>query len=44
MPWLSDEIPEWEEMTEEEREEVRDVVRSLGLSFALEEAEDDYWE
>lgn len=44
MPWLSDEIPEWEEMTEEEREALRDVVRSLGMEFALEGVEDDYCE
>ena len=44
MLWLSDEIPGWEEMTDEERDEVRDVVRSLGLAFALEELDDDYCE
>ncbi len=44
MPWLSEEIPGWEEMSDDEREEFREVVRSLGLSFALEEVEDDYCE
>lgn len=44
MPWLSDEIPGWDDMTDEEREAIRDVVRSLGLSFALDEADDDCFE
>jgi hypothetical protein len=46
MPWLSEEIPDWDELTEEEREEYRAVLRDLGMTFAEDDdlAEDDYCE
>lgn len=44
MPWLSEELPEWEEMTDEEREALRACLRDLGLAFPLEEDGDGYCE
>lgn len=44
MPWLSEEIPGWEEMTEEEREALRACLEDLGLVFPGEEGGDDYCE
>jgi len=44
VPWLSEEIPEWEEMDDEEREELRACLRDLGLVFPVEEDADGYWE
>lgn len=45
MPWL-DEEPEWEELSEEEREELRKLAQSLGLTFpkADGESDPDYYE
>jgi hypothetical protein len=33
MPWLSDEILNWDELTEEEREAYRAALKDLGMSF-----------
>jgi hypothetical protein len=46
MPWLSDEIPDWDELTEEEREAYRTALRELGMEFPNEDdlADDDYCE
>jgi ribonucleotide reductase beta subunit family protein with ferritin-like domain len=43
MPWLSEEIPDWEELSEEERDVYRQVIRDIGMSFPDEE-EADYYE
>lgn len=43
MPWLSDEVPGWEDMTQEEREALREGLRGLGMIFPDDE-EDDYCE
>jgi hypothetical protein len=43
MPWLSEEFPDWDELSDEEQEALRDVVRALGMEFP--DAEDgDYYE
>lgn len=44
MPWLSDEIPDWDELSEEEREGYRAVPRDLGMEFPGDDEpdEDDY--
>lgn len=46
MPWLTDEIPDWHELTDEEREAYRAVLRDLGMSFQVkvDPEEDDYCE
>jgi hypothetical protein len=44
MPWLSEEIPEWEEMTDEDRDVLRDCLRDLGMVFPIEEDGDGYCE
>lgn len=44
MPWLSDDIPDWEELSDEEREAIRAAVRDAGMSFPDEEEGDDYYE
>jgi predicted Fe-S protein YdhL (DUF1289 family) len=44
MPWLSEEIPEWEEMTDEDRDALRNCLRDLGMVFPIEEDGDDYCE
>jgi hypothetical protein len=31
MRWLSDEIPEWDDLTEEEREAYRAALRDVGM-------------
>ena len=42
MPWLSEEVPNWNELPEADRELYRSVVRDLGMSFPDEEG--DYYE
>jgi hypothetical protein len=45
MPWLSDEIPDWEELTEEERDVLREMVRALGMEMpGCPDVDDDYFE
>ncbi len=44
MPWLSEEAPEWDQLTEEERLALRDMVRALGMEFPSDEEDDDYFE
>lgn len=44
MPWLSEEFAEWEAMTDDEREALRDCLRDLGLVFPSEEEAEDYCE
>lgn len=41
MPWLSDDIPNWEELSDEEQEAFRAAVRDLGMSFPAEQDESD---
>jgi hypothetical protein len=43
MPWMSDEVVGWEEMSEEERDAFRAAIRDLGMSFP-DEDDDDYYE
>lgn len=42
MPWLSEEIPDWEDMTDEEREAVRATIRDLGME--TDDEEEGYFE
>jgi hypothetical protein len=44
MPWLSEEVSDWEEMNDEEREALRACLRDLGMVFPLEEDGEDYCE
>ncbi|GAC1436482.1 MAG: hypothetical protein NVSMB51_07940 [Solirubrobacteraceae bacterium] len=44
MPWLSDEIPDWEALSEEERNAFREIVRELGMEFPSEPEENDPYE
>jgi hypothetical protein len=45
VPWLSEELPGWEELTEEEREAVREAIRALGMTVpGCEDEDDDYFE
>lgn len=44
MPWLSDEVPGWDEMTVEEREAFRAAVQELGMELVDEDDEDAYFE
>ena len=46
MPWLSDEIPDWDELPEEEREAYRAALKDLGMTFPEDNDpdEDDYCE
>lgn len=45
MPWLSDEVPDWQELSDEEREEFREGLRTLGMEFPSDdEDDDDYYE
>lgn len=48
MPWLSEEIPDWDELPEEEREAYRAALRDLGMAFPEDDQadpdEDDYCE
>lgn len=43
MPWLSEEVPEWEELAEDERERLRQVLLSLGMQLP-ERDDEDYFE
>lgn len=44
MPWLEEDVPEWEDLTEEEREKLRSALEDIGLVTDCEEREDDYYE
>ena len=43
MPWISDELEDWDELSDEEQERVRALLRDLGEVFD-EEDDDDYYE
>lgn len=43
MPWISDDIEEWEELSEGEQSAVRALLEELGLECSDEE-DDDYYE
>lgn len=44
MPLLSEEVPEWEELTDEEREAYRQAALELGMDFPTDSDDDDYYE
>lgn len=45
MPWLSEEIPGWEELTDDEREALRAVARDHGMHVDDNDDDDDgYYE
>ena len=44
MPWLSDDIPDWDELTDEERDAYRAMLRDLGLAPSDEQDDDGYYE
>jgi hypothetical protein len=46
VPWLSEEIPEWNELNEEEREAYRAALEDLGMWFPDDDddEDDDYCE
>lgn len=44
VPWLSDEVPGWDEMTAEEQEAFRAAIRDLGMEVVDEDDEDTYFE
>lgn len=46
MPWLSDDVPGWDELDESERQLLRTVVRDLGMEFPedCDEEDQDYYE
>jgi hypothetical protein len=45
VPWLSEELPEWGDLTDEERQAVKNALRALGLNVpGSYEEEDDYFE
>ena len=41
MPWLSEEIPDWVDLDEDERDEIKNLVVQLGMAVC---EEDDYFE
>ncbi len=43
MPWISDDIEDWEELFEEERQAIRALLADLGLDCPDDE-DDDYYE
>jgi predicted Fe-S protein YdhL (DUF1289 family) len=43
MPWLSEEIPDWDEMSDEERAVFRRAVQNLGMEVD-EEDDEGYYE
>jgi hypothetical protein len=43
MPWLDDEIPDWDDLEEEDKEALREIVRELGMEFPDDE-DDGYYE
>ena len=43
MPWLSEDVPGWDEMTEDERDAFRRAVEDLGMTID-EDDEDGYYE
>ena len=43
MPYLSEEIPDWDALTEEEKEQFRQVVQDLGMTLPG-DGDDDYFE
>jgi hypothetical protein len=43
LPWLRDEIRNWDELDDEDRERFREVVRDLGMIMPDDE-DDDYFE
>jgi hypothetical protein len=43
MPWLSDDVPDWDELTDDERDAYRVMLRELGLEPASED-DDGYYE
>jgi hypothetical protein len=43
LPWLSEEIPNWDDLSDDERESLREAVRALGLEFP-DPNDDDYYE
>jgi len=44
MPLLGEEVPEWEELTDEEREAYRQAALELGMDFPADSDDDDYYE
>jgi hypothetical protein len=43
MPWLSEEVPGWEDLSDEERERMREAVKALGMDFP-DPDDDEYYE
>jgi hypothetical protein len=43
MPWISDDIEDWDELSEEERSAIRTLLEELGVECPNEE-DDDYYE
>jgi hypothetical protein len=44
MPWLCEEVPGWCDMSEQERDEYRAVIRELGMELLSDDDEDGYYE
>ena len=42
MPWISDDIEDWDELTEEEQSAIRALLEGLGVECTDED--DDYYE
>lgn len=42
MPWISEELEEWEELSDEDREAIRALLEDLGVD--LPDEDDDYYE
>ncbi len=43
MPWISDDIEDWDDLSEEERSAIRALLEGLGVECPDEE-DDDYYE
>ncbi len=43
MPWISEELEEWEELSDEDREAIRALLEDLGVDLP-DDDDDDYYE
>lgn len=44
MPWLDEEIERWDELSEEERRRVREMLRDLGADLLPDDEDPEYFE